>query len=77
MFTTVQSTSLYTCADGSYGIYCNISSAVCDVTNPCLNEGICYSNNTLSSGYFCQCPSGFSGYDCEYDNRICTGYTCW
>jgi len=75
--TTSQSTSLYTCADGSYGVNCNISSNICDITNPCLNGGTCYLNNTLSLGYFCQCKFGFSGYDCEDDNRICKDDTCW
>jgi hypothetical protein len=67
----------YICIDGSFGVYCNISSEVCDITNPCYNQAICYSNKTLSLGYYCQCVSGFSGYNCEYDNRVCTENTCW
>ncbi len=60
-----------------YGTDCDVSSAACDITNPCLNGGVCYSDSSLSAGYFCQCPSGYSGYDCEDDDRVCTGNTCW
>ena len=77
IFSNVPSGILYTCADGSFGVNCNISSDICDITNPCYNGGVCSSNQTLSLGYSCQCPSGFSGDDCESDNRVCTDNTCW
>jgi hypothetical protein len=77
IFSNIQSATLYTCPDGSFGVYCNISSSACTIANPCLNGATCRSNNTLSAGYFCQCASGFSGYDCEYDDRVCTTSTCW
>jgi len=42
-----------------------------------MNDGTCIDNDTLSLGYSCQCSTNFSGYDCEYDERICSADTCW
>lgn len=71
------STMVYSCADGSFGVYCNISSDSCTILTPCLNGGTCYSNAKLSLGYSCSCASGFSGDDCDVDDRVCTENTCW
>lgn len=39
-------------------------------SNPCLNGGICHRHE---SGYSCQCPSEFVGYNCEHSftNSTC------
>ncbi|CAF4452528.1 unnamed protein product, partial [Adineta steineri] len=69
---------LYKCADETYmGLYCNITNDVCERYHPCYNEAICYSNGTIELQYSCACKSNeYSGYDCEYDNRICKNNTC-
>ena len=38
--------------------------------NPCLNGGVCVSNNF--GGFTCQCPPGYSGPRCE-DRKRCGG----
>jgi hypothetical protein len=76
--TTVASGQIFTCASAAYiGPYCNITSDVCTMSQPCLNAATCFPNNTLPAGYSCNCQSGYTGYDCEYDNRACTENTCW
>ena len=40
---------------------------------PCLNEGICstrFSNQTDKVEYFCACPNGFVGEQCEYQSNL-------
>ena len=70
--------NLYNCPNGSYiGVYCNISSDACAMSEPCYNAALCFPNNTIPLGYYCQCPSDFAGYNCEYDERACKDSTCW
>ncbi len=66
------------CPNQTYiGINCNISSTVCDISQPCQNNGICKNVNTTLLGYICSCPSGFNGSQCQFDYRPCKPNTCW
>ncbi|UJR11315.1 hypothetical protein I4U23_015496 [Adineta vaga] len=58
------------------GLQCNISSTVCDMLKPCLNNGTCTNMNTSDFGYNCSCPSEFIGARCEFDHRVCKEDTC-
>jgi hypothetical protein len=70
--------SQYECPDKNYiGIGCNITNGVCEMSKPCLNGGTCYSDDTLPLEHGCHCPLGYSGDDCDYDERICKDNTCW
>ncbi|CAF1031937.1 unnamed protein product [Rotaria sordida] len=76
--TTKSPRGQYECEDTNYiGSYCNVTNDICKMSQPCRNQGICYFNETLPLQYMCKCPIGYSGYDCEYDNRICKNNTCW
>ncbi|UJR22293.1 hypothetical protein I4U23_025351 [Adineta vaga] len=69
---------LPTCPSSSFiGSSCNISSTLCDILQPCQNQGKCITDNTTSDGYFCQCSSGFNGTHCEHDIQPCQPDTCW
>ncbi|CAF1444201.1 unnamed protein product [Adineta steineri] len=63
-----------TCANGNIGLNCNVTVDLCQITNPCLNNGTCV--NTLSSTYTCTCMQGFTGSHCEIDIRPCKPWTC-
>ena len=65
------------CPGEVIGTYCNISSDPCTVAQPCLNAATCYPNATLPLGYECACLSGYSGGNCQHDERICKESTCW
>jgi len=65
------------CPADTIGSYCNITSDACAMSQPCLNAATCYPNNTLSLGYECQCQSGYTGQNCQNDERICKQNTCW
>jgi hypothetical protein len=47
------------------------------MSQPCLNAATCFPNNTLPYGYLCDCQTGYTGYDCQYDDRACMENTCW
>ncbi|CAF4794037.1 unnamed protein product [Rotaria sp. Silwood1] len=66
----------YDCPEDTIGSSCNISSDACSMLQPCLNAATCFPNNTLSLKYHCQCQSGYTGRDCENDQRICRENTC-
>jgi len=61
-----------TCPNQSLGLSCNISSDPCSMMQPCLNLATCYQNTSVPLGYICLCVAGFSGVNCEVDNRFCT-----
>ncbi len=63
----------------SIGPDCNIRFDPCEMEPKprCKNNGTCYSNNTFPQNYYCNCSSGYSGYDCENDDRTCKTNTCW
>ncbi len=44
---------------------------------PCQNDGSCFNNDTIPYGFNCLCLSGFSGAQCEFDDRPCKPDTCW
>jgi hypothetical protein len=69
----------FECQNKSYiGVHCNITNDICIIAKPCLNNGTCHVNKSLQLQYSCQCPSAeYSGYNCEYDNRVCKDNTCW
>lgn len=46
---------------GFSGTYCQNPSGACS-TDPCQNDGICI---PTTSGYSCQCASGYTGINCE------------
>lgn len=51
------------CTEGYYGEHCQFSGSDCD-SNPCRN-GQCRISE--GGGYRCDCPSGMTGVNCEYD----------
>lgn len=59
------------------GSNCNVSKKPCDIAQPCQNGGLCTNTNDTDIGFFCACPNGFSGRDCEIDLRPCQSYSCW
>ena len=58
------------------GVYCNISNRPCDIINPCENNGSCLNSNTTIDEYFCECPEGFDGSECQNDRRLCKPNIC-
>jgi hypothetical protein len=68
----------YQCKDPNYiGVHCNVPNDNCEIYKPCSPYGFCRPNNTLQSVYTCQCPDGYSGHNCESDDRVCKSSTCW
>jgi hypothetical protein len=49
----------------------------CKASQPCQHESKCNHNNQFTHGYVCQCLPGYSGYNCEHDDRPCKPETCW
>lgn len=41
---------------------------------PCSNGGRCADNP--DGGYFCQCPTGYAGFNCEKKIDHCTSSPC-
>ena len=68
-----------TCPDRTkIGSTCQMSNALCDLTRPCQNSGVCrHTNSTGPVGYFCSCLSDFEGSQCQFDRRVCREGTCW
>lgn len=59
-------------------IFNNTSSNTrCHWLKPCLNNGTCIDNIPASDGYYCSCPPGFNGTNCESNNRVCKPNTCY
>ncbi|CAF2139823.1 unnamed protein product [Rotaria magnacalcarata] len=76
--TTTGYKNLFSCQNDSYiGTYCNISSDVCTVAQPCENGGTCFPNDTLLDGHYCECLTGYKGYNCENNEQACTESKCW
>ncbi|CAF1113374.1 unnamed protein product [Adineta ricciae] len=65
------------CNDSTYiGPNCSIPNHICNISNPCQNNGTCNINTTNHHGYDCSCQIGFNGTTCEIDRRPCKSYTC-
>jgi hypothetical protein len=47
------------------------------MSQPCLNLATCYPNISVPLGYICACVIGFSGVNCQVDQRTCrVGSSC-
>ncbi|CAF0829839.1 unnamed protein product [Adineta steineri] len=68
----------HACEDSTeIGSNCNVSNAPCNQLQPCLNNGSCSNNDTNVDRYFCLCPEGFNGTECQLDCRVCKPDTCF
>ncbi|CAF1017747.1 unnamed protein product [Didymodactylos carnosus] len=65
------------CNSSGIGPNCNISTDACTMSHPCQNDASCFPNNTLPLYYTCNCIYGYTGYDCQNDERPCKENTCW
>ncbi|CAF2539151.1 unnamed protein product [Rotaria sp. Silwood2] len=73
---TSRNTSIFVapiCSNGAIGMSCNITSDKCAMTQPCMNLATCYPNVSLPLGYVCSCVLGYSGVNCDVDERVCRG----
>ena len=41
---------------------------ICIENDPCLNGGVCVQSES-GSGYICNCPTGYSGTNCENEGN--------
>lgn len=53
-----------------------ITNSPCSVLEPCLHRESCSVVSNPSYNYLCACPSGFSGRQCEVDERMCRPERC-
>ncbi|UJR18357.1 hypothetical protein I4U23_005260 [Adineta vaga] len=58
------------------GSNCNISNNICNVSNPCQNNGTCISINNETLDFNCSCSPGFNGTYCEFNHQLCKSHTC-
>ena len=58
------------------GLFCNVTNTPCLVFSPCQNNGSCFHVSNNTRGYWCSCPSGFGGDDCQYDLHSCGKNPC-
>ncbi|XP_018086122.1 protein jagged-2 isoform X2 [Xenopus laevis] len=56
------------------GLLCNKDLNYCGTHHPCLNGGTCM--NTEPDKYYCACPDGYSGQNCEIAEHACTSNPC-
>ncbi|CAF0775479.1 unnamed protein product [Adineta steineri] len=75
--TSISYFSPLSCSNTAYiGLNCSISSNLCDMLQPCQNNGTCNNTNQNSLGYICSCPLHFNGTYCQFDDRPCKPNTC-
>lgn len=58
------------CAPGFGGTYCDTEIDVCQMSQPCLNNGKCVSDLKRTDGYRCECVFGYTGDSCEKSTPI-------
>ncbi|KAE8586909.1 hypothetical protein XENTR_v10021796 [Xenopus tropicalis] len=56
------------------GLLCNKDLNYCGTHHPCLNGGTCM--NTEPDKYYCACPDGYSGQNCEIAEHACASNPC-
>ncbi|XP_024147064.1 protein jagged-2b isoform X2 [Oryzias melastigma] len=56
------------------GLFCEKDLNYCGRHQPCINGGTCM--NTVPDEYFCACPHGFSGKNCEIAEHACFSNPC-
>uniref|UniRef100_A0A3P9JFW3 Delta-like protein n=1 Tax=Oryzias latipes TaxID=8090 RepID=A0A3P9JFW3_ORYLA len=56
------------------GLFCEKDLNYCGRHQPCVNGGTCM--NTEPDEYFCACPRGFSGKNCEIAEHVCISNPC-
>ncbi|KAF5892529.1 lactadherin-like isoform X2 [Clarias magur] len=65
------------CADGFTGDTCNETETGPCHPNPCKNNGICEPHRgDVFGGFFCKCPKGFEGTNCEKNVNDCAAKPC-
>ncbi|KAM9469862.1 milk fat globule EGF and factor V/VIII domain containing b [Clarias gariepinus] len=65
------------CADGFTGDTCNETETGPCHPNPCKNNGICEPlRGDVFGGFFCKCPKGFEGTNCEKNVNDCAAQPC-
>ncbi|XP_053553240.1 protein jagged-2 isoform X1 [Bombina bombina] len=56
------------------GLLCNKDLNYCGNHHPCLNAGTCI--NSEPDEYYCDCPDGYSGKNCEIAEHACASNPC-
>jgi hypothetical protein len=71
------STTAYCICDNNWSGYeCEMPNPC--ISNPCKNYGICtpFWGSLNYVQYKCNCPFGYTGINCEFNNNICSPATC-
>ena len=58
------------CKDGTDELICNPKPKKC-ISTMCLNGGLC-----INGQENCQCPSGYRGRQCQFNENLCANVTC-
>jgi len=70
---SLEEESTCTCPQYFTGQNCETSLPTPCTNNPCQNSGVC---NLDSSGYTCDCPTGYDGVVCQFDIDACDPDLC-
>ncbi|XP_056616569.1 protein jagged-2 isoform X3 [Triplophysa dalaica] len=63
-----------TCEKNWGGLLCDKDLNYCGTHKPCVNGGTCL--NTEPDEYFCTCPEGYSGKNCQIAKHACMSNPC-